>query len=104
VDSVETALIQYNATIKSLAASFGYAVVDMYQYLGTLQTSVYVDGISFNRQFIQGGCFGLDGIHPNARGYALVANQFISAINSFYGATIPPADVTKYKGVIFPTY
>jgi len=102
VDSVETAITQFNASIKSTAASFGYAVVDMYQYLSTLQTSVYIDGISFSRQFIQGGAFGLDGIHPNARGYAMVANEFISTINNFYGSNIPPADMTKFKGVLFP--
>ena len=101
-DSAQNAVIQYNDSIKSIAASFGFAVVDMYQYLSTLQKSIYIDGISFNRQFIQGGTFGLDGIHPNARGYALVANRFIQTINSYYGANIPPADVTQYKGVIFP--
>ena len=102
VDSVRIATTQYNNSIKSLAASFGFAVVDMYQYLSTLQKSEYVDGIGFSRQFIQGGAFGLDGVHPNARGYVLVANQFIQTINTFYGASIPPADITQYKGVIFP--
>lgn len=101
-DSVQRIIIQYNNSIKSEAASFGFAVADMYQYLSTLEKSVYIDGISFNRQFISGGAFGLDGVHPNARGYALVANQFIQTINAYYGASIPPADVTKYKGVIFP--
>ncbi|HXB10961.1 MAG TPA: SGNH/GDSL hydrolase family protein, partial [Bacteroidia bacterium] len=102
VDSVEIALTQYNSSIKSLAASFGFPVVDMYKYLGSLQQSIYVDGITFNRTFIQGGAIGLDGVHPNARGYALVANQFIQVINASFGATIPPANVTQYRGVLFP--
>jgi len=102
VDSIEIALAQYNSSIKSLAASFGFPVVDMYQYLGSLQQSIYVDGITFNRTFIQGGAIGLDGIHPDARGYALVANQFIQVINASFGATIPPADVTQFRGVLFP--
>jgi len=34
------------------------------------------------------GAFSLDGIHPNARGYAFVANHFIEAINAKFGSTI----------------
>lgn len=104
ISEVENATTQYNAAIKSAAVRFGYGVVDMYQFFTTFQKSVTIDGISFSRQFIQGGCFGLDGIHPNAKGYSIVANQFILAINSRYGSTLPPADITKYKGVIFPDY
>ncbi|HWY97880.1 MAG TPA: G-D-S-L family lipolytic protein, partial [Bacteroidia bacterium] len=63
-----------------------------------------IDGVSFARTFIQGGTFGLDGIHPNARGYAVVANQIISVINSTYGSTLPQADITKYKAVLFPNF
>ena len=104
VDSVETATSAYNASIKSIAASFGYPVVDMHSFLSTLNSSITINGITLNRQFIQGGAFGLDGIHPTAIGYALIANQFISQINASYGATIPPADISKYRGELFPTF
>ncbi len=103
-DSVETATLQYNASIKSLAAQFGFGVVDMYAYLQEFQTSETIDGISFSRAFIQGGTFGLDGIHPTARGYADVANQIILEINSKYGSTIPQVDITKYNAEIFPNF
>jgi len=103
-DSVAVATVQYNNSIKSLAAQFGYGVVDMYTYLQEFQTSETIDGISFSRTFIQGGTFGLDGIHPTARGYADVANQIILEINSKYGATIPQVDITKYNAEIFPNF
>ncbi len=35
------------------------------------------------------GAFSLDGVHPNARGYAFTANKFIEAINVKWSATIP---------------
>ncbi|HSY77327.1 MAG TPA: SGNH/GDSL hydrolase family protein, partial [Bacteroidia bacterium] len=102
--AVESATLQYNSAIYSLAAKYGYGVVDMYTFLERFQSSYTIDGVSFARTFIQGGTFGLDGIHPNARGYAVVANQIISAINSTYGSTLPQADITKYKAVIFPNF
>ncbi len=34
------------------------------------------------------GAFSLDGVHPNARGYAYVANLFIDAINAKFGSTL----------------
>jgi GDSL-like Lipase/Acylhydrolase len=104
VDSVETATLAYNASIKSIAGSMGYPVIDMYKFLTTLESSITIDGISLSRQFIQGGAFGLDGVHPTAIGYAIIANQFISGIDAAYGATIPPVDVSNYRGELFPTY
>ena len=90
VDSVEVATGAYNASIKSIAASFGYPVIDMHSFLSSLNSSITVDG--------------LDGVHPTAIGYALIANQFIAAINANYGATIPPANISNYRGELFPTY
>jgi hypothetical protein len=104
VANVQSTTLQYNSSIKSIAARFGYPVVDMYQFLTSLQKSYTIDGITLTSQFIQGGAFGLDGIHPNAKGYAVIANQFIMAINANYGATIPLADVASYQGVTFPNF
>ena len=101
---VESTTLQYNASIKSLAAQYGFGVVDMYMFLENLQSSMTIDGITFTRTFISGGTFGLDGIHPNARGYAVVANQMIMGINSYYDSTLPLVDVTKYKAEIFPNF
>jgi hypothetical protein len=105
VDSVEIATSAYNASIKSIAASFNYPVVDMNAFFSTaLKTSVTIDGISLSRQYIEGGGFGLDGIHPTALGYALIANQFITQINATYGSTIPPVAESNYRGVLFPNF
>lgn len=42
--------------------------------------------------------FSEDGVHPNGRGYAYLANIFINAINAKFGATIPKAKVNDYSG------
>jgi hypothetical protein len=46
--------------------------------------------------------FSEDGVHPNGRGAAFVANIFITAINAKFGSTVPLADVSKYKGTRLP--
>ncbi|MCZ8354403.1 MAG: hypothetical protein O9340_06700 [Cyclobacteriaceae bacterium] len=46
--------------------------------------------------------FSEDGVHPNGRGYAFLANIFIRAINEKFDATIPEADITKYRGTRTP--
>jgi hypothetical protein len=43
------------------------------------------------------GVFSEDGVHPNSRGYAYMANVFIDAINAKFGATIPKASLADYK-------
>ena len=42
--------------------------------------------------------FSLDGVHPNSRGYAFVANEVIKVINAHYQATLPMVYVGKYAG------
>ncbi|HVR48027.1 MAG TPA: SGNH/GDSL hydrolase family protein [Candidatus Binatia bacterium] len=42
---------------------------------------------------LPGGILSFDGIHPSDTGYALIAYDFIKAINAAYGAHIPEVDV-----------
>lgn len=42
-----------------------------------------------------GGLFSLAGVHPTRTGHALVANAFIDAINTRFGAAIPPVDLAR---------
>jgi hypothetical protein len=93
----------YNNTIKSVAVSKGLAVFDAFTFLTNVRTTgLLINGVSLNSNYISGGIFSLDGVHLTPRGYSIVANQFISAINTQYGSTIPTVNVSAYSGVIFP--
>ncbi|WP_295715397.1 G-D-S-L family lipolytic protein [Mucilaginibacter sp.] len=93
----------YNGTIKSVAAAKGLAVFDAFTFLNNIkQSGLLINGVSLNSNYISGGIFSLDGIHLTPRGYAVVANQFISAINKQYNANIPSADISSYNSVKFP--
>lgn len=55
------------------------------------------DGLSFgtgsiSSQFVFGGGFSLDGVHPTATGYAVIANGIIDAINAEFGASLLGVD------------
>ena len=108
LDQAEVALTQehvlsFNATIKSVAAANGLAVFDAYTFLNNVKANGLVEnGVSLNSSYISGGIFSLDGVHLTPRGYAIVANEFIKAINSKYNASIPLADISAYNGVKFP--
>ncbi|MCJ8209104.1 SGNH/GDSL hydrolase family protein [Mucilaginibacter sp. RS28] len=103
VSIVKDYVTAYNNTIKTVAASKNIAVADMYTFLNDVKAhGLLVDGVSLNSAYISGGLFSLDGVHLTPRGYAVVANQFIKAINTQYNANIPQVSVGAYNGVKFP--
>ena len=63
---------------------------------------IQFDGVKYTATFVTGGSFSLDGVHPTGRGYAILANEFIKAINAKYSSTLPLVNVNKYSGVTFP--
>ncbi|MBW3468451.1 SGNH/GDSL hydrolase family protein [Arthrospiribacter ruber] len=48
------------------------------------------------------GGFSLDGVHPNARAHAFVANLFIDRINEKWGSNIPRANPNEFMGNDLP--
>jgi hypothetical protein len=99
----ESYVSSYNETIKSIAAAKGLAVFDAFTFLNNIKLhGLVVNGVSLNSGYISGGIFSLDGVHLTPRGYAIVANEFIKAINAKYGSSIPLANISDYRGVKFP--
>ncbi|MFQ5511491.1 MAG: hypothetical protein ACE5EO_06535, partial [Candidatus Krumholzibacteriia bacterium] len=43
----------------------------------------------YTADFISGGVFSLDGVHPSSLGYFIVAREFIKTINASFGASLP---------------
>jgi lysophospholipase L1-like esterase len=74
------------------------AVVDIFsrfEVLGRDGVDLDNDGTPDLTTRYLGGIFSLDGIHPSKTGNALIANEFIAAINARYGESIPLVDVAK---------
>jgi hypothetical protein len=102
VSAANAAVEAFNATIRGTAESKGLALVDANALLRQFQTGILYNGVGVNAAFVSGGLFSLDGVHLTPKGYAITANEFIKAINTRYGATIPQVDVNNYPGVRFP--
>ena len=96
----ELLLAGYNLAISSLAANFNYYLINWDELFNSLASTngIEVNGVTFNTNYISGNFFSLDGIHPTNQGYAIIANEFIKAINIKYDASIPMVDVSTYPG------
>ncbi|MFT0716796.1 G-D-S-L family lipolytic protein [Flagellimonas lutimaris] len=99
--TVETALTAYNQTIAGLATAYDLAFVDANTLLNQLNNTGFqqADGSIVDATFATGGGFSLDGVHPAPRGYAIVANAFIAAINTKYGSNLPDVNPLDYTGL-----
>ncbi|MEZ4389210.1 MAG: GDSL-type esterase/lipase family protein [Candidatus Krumholzibacteriia bacterium] len=110
VQVVEAAVAGYNAAIAALADEHGFTVADLHALLGGLDAAsrthfqVLVGGGMTVSAAAAATAFSLDGIHPNSRGYSLVANAFIEAINTELG--LSGADAVSYvdEAAWDPTY
>lgn len=100
--NLKEAAAAYNAKIKTVAEEKGLAFVDVNAFMANAKKGIVYNGITSSAAFVSGGAFSLDGIHLTPRGNAMLANEFIKAINATYGSTINLVDVTKYNGVVFP--
>lgn len=80
----------YNAIIGEAANDFGTALVDVAGIFDQILVDGYGvgGGIEYTTDFLTGGIFSYDGVHPTPFGYALVANAFIDAINARFGSSI----------------
>lgn len=97
---VTAASTAYNATIQALAGAKGLAYVDAKTALSSVANGgIPYDGGILTSQFVTGGAFSLDGVHPTPRGYAFTANLIIQAINDTYDATIPKVYIGNYPTV-----
>lgn len=89
---IQSATAGFNTTIESAATAAGFAFVDANTLLNTLETSRPSSaGFTLTADFITGGAFSLDGVHPTARGYAFIANEFLIAIDAAYGSNFETA-------------
>jgi len=64
------------------------------------------DGLNFGTgsitsEFVFGGGFSLDGVHPTATGYAVIANGFIDAINAQFSAGLQRVDPNGFTRIFF---
>lgn len=107
IAEVKARTIAFNTIIKNTAdgSNGRLALADVngtFTALVTNRAGVY-NGVTITPNFAPPtGAFSEDGVHPNSRGYAFMANIFIDAINAKFSANIPKASLADYKGTSLP--
>lgn len=103
---VASATAAYNTAIVTIAASKNLAVADMNQILNQLVSGLRVDtGVIYTANYFSGAptenkvLFSLDGVHPNARGYAVITNEIIKVINRHYNSSLPLYNPSYFPGI-----
>ncbi|MFD2909877.1 G-D-S-L family lipolytic protein [Flavobacterium ardleyense] len=103
---VANATTAYNNSIRSIAATKDLAVADMNVILNQLVSGLRANnGTIYTANYFNGGptefgvLFSLDGVHPNARGYSVIANEIIKVINTHYNAKLPFLNPNNFPGI-----
>jgi hypothetical protein len=107
---IETARATFNAIIEGTVTAagdrlafydtnrLGGAFTDIFGLDGT-ELGIRADGVLLNPDFSPNGVFSTDGVHPNIRGNAILANEFLRVIEAEFNATIPKVDVLALPSV-----
>jgi len=93
---------QYNTVIRNIAAQYNLAVAETADFVHKLKESFIYNGVTLSAKFVSGGAYSLDGIYFTPRGNALLANEFIRAINSKFNSKIPELNAGAYRSILFP--
>ncbi|HUG52257.1 MAG TPA: hypothetical protein VMR21_01590, partial [Vicinamibacteria bacterium] len=107
LDPSEIAIIQErvranNQAIGEICSAAGVPVVDVFALLQEVSTTGRrVAGITLTSDFLSGGIFSYDGVHPSDIGYAVVANEWIRVINQS-GGSLPFVNLGEVLGVTAP--
>ncbi len=99
---VKTATDAYNTTIAAIATSKNLAFVDANGILNQVANGgLTVSGYTMTSTYVTGNAFSLDGVHPSPKGYALIANKFLEAINAAYGSNFKGVNLGQYQ-ILYP--
>ena len=107
---IETSRAQFNGVIAAAVSANSSRLVlydtnaadgDFYDIFGISDgvPGITVDGVDLTPDFAPSGVLSTDGVHPNPRGNALIANGMLDAIEEGFGATLPRITVLNQASV-----
>jgi hypothetical protein len=89
----------HNQFIRELCDAANVPVLDIHALYDELFVfGRELGGVRISADFLTGGFFGYDGVHPTELGYAIIANEWIAVINQG-GANLPLVDLAPFLGV-----
>jgi hypothetical protein len=92
------AVLDYNTAIASEAAARGYATVNVRSiYDGLFDSGFHFAGVDYSDDYLTGGLFGTDGVHPTDLVHGLLCNAMAEAVRSKFGSRIPALDLSRVR-------
>jgi lysophospholipase L1-like esterase len=86
----------YNTAIATEASTRGFALVDLHGLLEQGATSGFAyQGSIYTSQYVTGGLFSLDGVHPTDLSYGIICNAMIDAVDRTFGSSIPHVNLSQ---------
>ena len=102
--AIKTATDAYNTTITAIASSNpNVALVDFKAVLQEASAGIRFDKFNMNTRLVTGGLISLDGVHLTARGYALMANKILAAMDAKFGSNFTMATNGLAKAANYST-
>jgi lysophospholipase L1-like esterase len=100
--TAQNAISDFNGFIETAANTNDFAFFDAYTFFGDVAQNGYTpeqtDLGTLTAAYISGGLFSLDGVHPSNVGYAVLANEFIKAINAKFDINITEVNLRNVMG------
>lgn len=97
VHTVNLAIDQYNHIIREAAERYQLAFVDIHALVRHAVPDRVYNVQRRQLEFRGRGVFSLDGLHPNAFGQAIIANEFIAGINKHFGTHLAPVHTARFS-------
>jgi lysophospholipase L1-like esterase len=102
--AIRTATDAYNTTIATVAGSnSNIALVDFKGVLTEASSGIQFDAYTMTTKLVTGGLVSLDGVHLTSRGYALMANKILAAMDIEFGSNFTLATNGLAKAGDYPT-
>ncbi len=102
--AIKNATDAFNTTISSIASSNpNIALVDFKGVLAEASNGIVFDNYTLTTSLVTGGLVSLDGVHLTARGYALMANKILEAMDADFGTNFIEATNGLAKAGDYPT-
>ncbi len=80
----------YNQAIAAAATTYGAILINANALLKEIAVEGYsIGGVHLTKDYLTGGLFSYDGVHPTAIGYAVIADAFIRTLNAVKGTSYP---------------
>lgn len=91
-----------NIELSILSERYNFPVVDLHDLFKKIREGKFItdDGVSVEFKYPGGNFYSHDGFYPTAFGQAVIANEFIKALNKHYGTRIPLINTREYLPVL----